>query len=157
MKFCELEDVLRQHPNKQVVFEKPGGQTVPQHFHLTEIGRSTKDFIDCGGTRRLVETCVLQTLVANDTDHRLSTSKFAAIAEKADALKIDRNAKVEVEVQLETVSIFEIANVTALDDELRFSLAAKSTACLAPDRCGIDSLPVLGGDDESCCGSEGCC
>lgn len=157
MEFRELEDTLRDHPDKHVVFEKPDGQNVPPHFHLTEIGRSTKDFIDCGGTRRLVETCVLQTLVANDTDHRLSTTKFAAIAKMASVLEISENAKVEVEVQLETVSIFDIASVVADEGELRFRLAAKSTACLAPDRCGIGSLPVVGGGDDSCCGSEGCC
>jgi hypothetical protein len=30
-------------------FVLPNG-VVPQHFHVTEVGQITKNFIDCGGT-----------------------------------------------------------------------------------------------------------
>ncbi|NJO87338.1 MAG: hypothetical protein HC821_05015 [Lewinella sp.] len=30
----------------------PDGSPVPPHFHLTEVGRSTKKFVDCGGQSR---------------------------------------------------------------------------------------------------------
>lgn len=26
----------------------PGGETLPAHFHITEVGRVRKDFVDCG-------------------------------------------------------------------------------------------------------------
>lgn len=33
-------------------FVLPNGTIVPQHFHVTEVGQVTKNFIDCGGTVR---------------------------------------------------------------------------------------------------------
>lgn len=33
-------------------FQLPGGQFVPAHFHLTEVGHVTRNYIDCGGTVR---------------------------------------------------------------------------------------------------------
>lgn len=45
----------------------PDAAFVPAHFHITEIGRIQKDFIDCGGTVRSAVTCLLQVWVAHDT------------------------------------------------------------------------------------------
>ncbi len=33
-------------------FKLESGQYVPDHFHVTEVGVITRDFIDCGGTVR---------------------------------------------------------------------------------------------------------
>lgn len=30
-------------------FQLPNGELVPNHFHVTEVGKITKHFIDCGG------------------------------------------------------------------------------------------------------------
>lgn len=35
-----------------IAFILPDGSLVPSHFHVTEIGKTTKHFIDCGGTVR---------------------------------------------------------------------------------------------------------
>lgn len=32
------------------IFKLENGNSVPEHFHVTEVGIITKDFIDCGGT-----------------------------------------------------------------------------------------------------------
>jgi Family of unknown function (DUF6428) len=32
-----------------VNFKLPNGTLVPLHFHITEVGRISKHFIDCGG------------------------------------------------------------------------------------------------------------
>ena len=37
----------------QVNFIQPNGNFVPRHYHLTEIGLSSKQFVDCGGTLRI--------------------------------------------------------------------------------------------------------
>jgi predicted transcriptional regulator len=34
---------------ENVTFQLPDGTTVPEHFHVTEVGLITKNFIDCGG------------------------------------------------------------------------------------------------------------
>ncbi|MEI7863404.1 MAG: DUF6428 family protein, partial [Planctomycetota bacterium] len=36
----------------------PDKSFVPAHFHITEVGRVQKDFIDCGGTVRSATTCL---------------------------------------------------------------------------------------------------
>lgn len=35
-------------------FQLPGGQFVPAHFHLTEVGHVTRNYIDCGMIARLM-------------------------------------------------------------------------------------------------------
>ena len=160
MELHEFTAVLRQQPDKTLVFTLPGGREIPRHFHITEIGKVSRDFIDCGGTRRSTESCLLQTLVTKDTDHRLSTTKLATIVELASTLGLDDHSPVEAEVQLETTAIFSVASCEVAANELRFSLAAKRTACLAPETCGVEmnSLPVIsGGGDDDCCGDTGCC
>lgn len=157
----ELRDfiaALRENAKKRLGFRLPNGQLIPSHFHITEIGKSTKDFIDCGGTRRLVESCLLQTLVAKDVEHQLMTDKLLGIVEKASVLGLAEDSPVEAEVQIETISIFSVVSPKSTDTELVFGLAPKRTACLAPSACGtgLDSLPVLGGG--GCCSSdEDCC
>ncbi|CAM4098801.1 hypothetical protein GILI108418_04590 [Gillisia limnaea] len=53
MKLSEIKDILRQADLLQFVL--PDGNLVPRHFHVTEIGKVTKHYIDCGGTERLEE------------------------------------------------------------------------------------------------------
>ena len=36
----------------KIGFQLPNGKLVPNHFHVTEVGKITKHFIDCGGTVR---------------------------------------------------------------------------------------------------------
>ena len=36
----------------RLYFELPGGELVPSHFHVTEVGSIRKNFIDCGGVIR---------------------------------------------------------------------------------------------------------
>ncbi|MGY8647998.1 MAG: DUF6428 family protein, partial [Verrucomicrobiales bacterium] len=40
-----LKLVLGENPGKGVQLVLPGGEAVPQHFHVTEIGGVRKDFI----------------------------------------------------------------------------------------------------------------
>lgn len=159
MELREFISALREHPGKRLGFRLPSGEFIPGHFHITEIGKSTKDFIDCGGTRRLVESCLLQTLVASDVDHQLMTDKLLGIVEKASVLGLAEDVPVEAEVQTETISIFAVASPSSSEDELVFGLEPKRTQCLAPSTCGLDmeSLPVLGGGGGCCSSDDDCC
>lgn len=143
---------IANNTGRNIEFQFPAGDTLEPHFHITEVGRVMKDFVDCGGTRRKNETCVLQTLVGNDTDHRLTTDKLSAIIDKASVLGIDSKAPVELEIQRETVAIFQVGDCTIDEEKVSFRLSAKQTECLAPDRCGIE-LSVIGDD----CSGPDCC
>jgi hypothetical protein len=125
-----------------------------QHFHVTEVGLVTKDFIDCGGVRRSDQACVLQTLVAHDTDHRLSPQKLAGILGKSTALGMDPSLPVDVELQGTSIETWRVVSMATRENTLVFALAPKQTACLAEDLCGLSVLPLVTG---SGCGPTGCC
>ena len=155
MDLGQFSEVLKQSPNQTFRIEIPTGKLLPQHFHVTEVGKLTKDFVDCGGVRRSEATCVLQTLVASDFDHRLSTTKFSGILEKSALLELDNCLEVDVEVQGTTIEMYRIESAEPRDGQLVIKLQNKQTACLAPDKCGLDIVSLNG---QSCCsGQSNCC
>ncbi len=154
MKLGQFREVLEKSPNQTFRIEIPSGMLLPHHFHVTEVGKVTKDFVDCGGVRRSGQTCVLQTLVANDFDHRLSTTKFSGILEKCSILEMDENSEVNVEVQGATIEMYCVESAEPRDGQLVVKLQNKRTACLAPDKCGLE---IVSSDNQSCCGGQSNC
>lgn len=155
MNFQHFSEQLVGAESRGLLLQLPSGEYVPAHFHVTEFGKVTKDFVDCGGVRRTEQICVLQTLVANDVEHRLKADKLARILDLTAQLDLSPEIPVEFEIQGGTVQIFSLDQCRLDETHLTLSLMAKQTACLAPDKCGIDDpLPTLGG---SCCGDSGCC
>lgn len=149
MNLQEFKQALLQHLDHQVAIQFDNGMRIAPHFHVTEIGKVTKDFVDCGGTRRMTVSCVLQTLVADDVDHRLTSDKLAGIIEKAAVLDLADDLPVEVELQTDTIGVYAFNGAIAQDGIVVFSVQTKQTACLAPDKCGLDSLPIAG--QTNCC------
>lgn len=154
MNLQELKTASADSSIGSIEIHLPGGEVLPAHFHLTEIGRVTKDFVDCGGTRRNKTTCVLQTWLANDTDHRLSAEKLRAILGKSEQLELEAATEVEFEVQQNTLSMFSLTSATVEGGCLKLKLEAMQTQCLAPDLCQVPNLSVIGGDS---CSGPGCC
>jgi len=99
MNLHELETTLSSHPDKAIRIQLPDGRVVPSHYHVTEVGHVRKRFIDCGGTTHEVDACVLQTWVATDEDHRVESSKLAAILQLAEGILPDDDLPVEVEYE----------------------------------------------------------
>jgi hypothetical protein len=132
-----------------VAFQLPDGGFIPAHFHITEVGHVKKTFVDCGGTRRTQETCLLQTWVANDEDHRLPAGKLADIFAKTHDVLPDHDLPVEIEFEDYVVAQFPVEEARTVDCALTFTLGLKHTDCLAKDVC----LP------NGCCGSgeTACC
>ncbi|TWT88248.1 hypothetical protein Mal64_17270 [Pseudobythopirellula maris] len=156
MRLDQFRDAVAANPDCSLRIVPQGGNELAPHFHVTEVGRVTKDFIDCGGKPRSETRCVLQTLVANDTDHRLTTTKFTKILALADKLDLPADTEVEVEHQERSISTDRVAGVERVGDALLVTLEPKHTDCLAEDACGIRVMPqltTLGGE----CGDTGCC
>ena len=143
--------VLAENPAAPLHLMLPDGSFVPAHFHVTEVGRVQKDFIDCGGTVRSSTACVLQVWVAQDTDHRLDTTKLAGILRLAAPLLKTADLPVEVEYEDGRVSQFPVSAAEVTPSGVLLHLGAKHTACLAPDQCGLDA------SGRSCCSTPGCC
>ena len=52
MTLSELKSLLAAHPQRAFRLLLPDGDPVPVSFHITEVGRVHKSFLDCGGTPR---------------------------------------------------------------------------------------------------------
>ncbi|MEI8072010.1 MAG: DUF6428 family protein [Planctomycetota bacterium] len=139
----ELYDALELNPNVTMHWMLPDKSFVRAHYHITEVGKVHKDFIDCGGTVRSTRACVLQVWVANDRDHRLDTSKLAAIMRIAAPLFDGSDLPVEVEYEEGVISQYPIGGMEVTPSGLLFYLGTKHTACLAPEKCQV--------------GDTGCC
>jgi Family of unknown function (DUF6428) len=113
-------------------FTLEDGSPVPQHYHLTEIGRLQKRFIDCGGLLRDEEKISLQLWYASDVDHRLTSEKLLKIIKIGEEKIGLPNVEIEVEYQNTTIGKYSLQK-----GEFGFILANSQTACLASDSCGI--------------------
>lgn len=158
MQLHELKSLFQSHSDKQFRLQLPDGSAVPVSFHVTEVGRVHKTFIDCGGTLRDVDTCQLQVWVGEDGDHRLEAGKAAAILEKAKSFLTDENIPVEIEYEDEVISQYTIEGHEAGGKAVVLHLAHKHTDCLARERCGLPAPIKDDADAEApCCSQSGCC
>jgi len=155
MKLSEIKKELKQL--NTIAFQLPNGELVPNHFHVTEVGKITKHFIDCGGTERKETVVNFQLWNANDYDHRLHPEKLLNIIELSEKTLGIEDLDIEVEYQAETIGKF------GLDfNGTNFVLTTKQTDCLAQDQCGIPAeKPKLQFSDiqtgNSCTPGSGCC
>jgi hypothetical protein len=133
----KFNQLLADNPDVGLYVMLPSGEFVPDHFHITEVGRVHKQFIDCGGTRRETVSCVLQVWVANDKDHRLNSAKLSKIMSAAAGL-LDDEMPLVVEYGSDTVSQYPLGDVEVTPKGLLLALGVKPTACLAPDKCGVE-------------------
>ena len=144
MNLGSLKTILRQSPGLNVGFVLPDGDDIPVDFHVTEVGHVVKTFIDCGGTVRRAETCLLQAWVADhDYDHRLSTEKLARILDLSAKVISSDELEVEVEYQPCCVAQYGLGDAVTSDGPQRVQLAHKRTDCLAREACGL--TPVNAG------------
>jgi hypothetical protein len=139
-------------------FVLQNGTFVPKHFHVTEVGQVTKNFIDCGGTVRNEKVVNFQLWEANDFDHRLAPQKLNDIIVLSEKVLRIEDAEIEVEYQSETIGKYGV-EFNGKD----FVLTSTQTNCLAQDKCGISpeklkvSLYDLQNTNQSCCTPGGKC
>jgi hypothetical protein len=105
MKLSEIKNHLKEL--NTIAFQLPNGNLVPSHFHVTEVGKVTKDFIDCGGKVRNETVINFQLWEANDYDHRLHPEKLVNIIELSEKIFDFDDLEIEVEYQgKETIGKF---------------------------------------------------
>lgn len=155
MKLSEIKNHLKNLDT--MAFQLPNGNLVPNHFHVTEVGKVSKHFIDCGGTIRYEEVINFQLWEANDYDHRLHPEKLVHIIELSEKVLELEDLNIEVEYQDTTIGKF------GLDfDGTNFLLTTKQTDCLAKSACGIPSekekAKLLELQSTDCCApNSNCC
>ena len=161
MTLAELKNALSGDPDQLLRLRLPGGDAVPVSFHITEVGQVTKDFIDCGGTRRSVSTCQLQAWVGPDENHRIHAGKLLGILRKGSSLMSSEELPVEIEYEHGLISQYPVTGVETVDGALVFSLTTKHTDCLAKELCTPrHAVPAMFASafakPAACCG-PGCC
>ncbi len=137
----------------EVTFLKPNGNKIPKHFHITEVGQTSKKFIDCGGTVRNEEVISMQLWESVDFLHRLEPSKLSSIIELSEKKLEIGNYEIEMEYQGETIEKYGVVFMNGV-----FQLRSTNTACLALDKCGIPSLENSKEKvQQDCTPGGGCC
>ncbi|OAQ41708.1 hypothetical protein A5893_00935 [Pedobacter psychrophilus] len=149
MTLSEIKSILPKLEN--VVFKLEDGTSVPEHFHVTEVGMITKNYIDCGGTFRNEKTVGFQLWNADDFDHRLKPIKLLNIIKLSEEKLGIENLEIEVEYQAQTIGKYGLAF-----ENDTFILTNKQTDCLAKDSCGIPSIK-LNVIQSACTPGSGCC
>lgn len=155
MKLSEIKNYLL--AAESVNFKLQDGTYVPEHFHVTEVGLVTRNFIDCGGTVRKEEIANFQLWDADDFEHRLKPKKLLDIIALSEKVLGMGDFDVEVEYQSGTIGRYDLDF-----DGKDFLLLAKQTACLAQEQCGVPakpkvSLSMQGDEGASCTPGGGCC
>lgn len=150
-----------------VTFLLPNGNKVPAHFHVTEVARYDKHFVDCGGTERRETIITLQLWTSIDLHHRLKAEKLAGIIDHSVERLGFPDAEVAVEYQTETIGRY---GLELTDGQLR--LLGTQTDCLAKDACGVPGAITSAvdtgvqkvkksiaqiADDGGCTPGGGCC
>lgn len=123
--------------NQQTLtIELPDGRRVPSHFHVTKVGKTTKRFIDCGGTVHDQEVATLQLWRTIDFHHRLKAATLSGIIDLAER-KFELG-DLPIEVEYQGKKTLEIYGLEAVGNTLR--LTSKSTTCHALDSCGLSAF-----------------
>lgn len=157
MKLSEVKQILPTLEN--VAFQLENGTFVPEHFHVTEVGMITKNFIDCGGVIRTEKVVNFQLWNADDFEHRLKPNKLLNIIRLSEEKLGIEDFEIEVEYQSNTIGKYDLE----FDGKI-FVLKNKTTACLAEDACGIPSEKIKKNlrelqvnDTNACKPGGGCC
>lgn len=157
MRISELKSQLTDMSS--VTFILPNGKNIPSHFHITEVGLITKNFIDCGGEVHQEKSANIQIWVASDFEHRLKPNGFLTILDISKKILNDEDLEIEVEYQTDTIGKY---GLTIKNGD--FILTPTQTDCLAKDTCGVPinntllSPLKLAATKNSCCApGGGCC
>ncbi len=147
LRISELTAALAAAPALPLTVVWTDNEPIEAHFHVTEIGRVQRDFVDCGGTIRQTVTCLLQTWVGPDTDHRITAGKL--LKAFAHAAPVLRGEDLPVELEYETCNVVQltVAGITREADRFLIQLGAKHTDCLAKELC----LPAGANGQGGCC------
>ena len=84
-----LKETLSSGDSAEMTIRVGSEGSVPAHFHLTEVGKVTKDFVDCGGVRRCTERLASHLTHVVYRSHRLRRLKaILAAIRKAGVVEV---------------------------------------------------------------------
>ncbi|NHF60621.1 hypothetical protein FK220_014795 [Flavobacteriaceae bacterium TP-CH-4] len=160
MKTNEFLALLKEHPNKDLIFEYAHGKQVGANYHITEVKNVTIDSVDCGTKTDFWKETIIQLWESPDeheSDEYMSAFKALGILNKVDRIK---PMEKEVEVKFEysnptfhTAQLF-VNDVSVHDNRIMITLGVEQTNCKAREICGV---PVQAAAEACCSPDAGCC
>lgn len=143
MKTKELLSLLKDNPNKNLLFEYAPGLFVGANYHITEVKNVTIDSIDCGGRPDFWRETVIQLWESpKEKDKRdyMSSYKALSILNKVDKIKpMERDVEVKFEYSnavFHTAQLF-VNDYELINNDLIFKLGVEQTDCKAKEACGV--------------------
>ncbi|MGB5435370.1 MAG: DUF6428 family protein [Maribacter sp.] len=162
MQTKKLLSLLKENPNKSLLFEYKHGHYVRANYHITEVKNMTIDAVDCGARTDLWKETIIQ-LWESPTEKGkrefMTTNKAIDILNKVDHIKpMQKEAEVKFEYgnpNFHTAQLF--VNEFLLEDHrLIMKLGVDKTDCKAKDTCGAPVETNM--QEEACCSpGSGCC
>ena len=95
--------------------------------------------------------CLIQVWVANDTEHRVDSSRLVKILDHGKPVLPSESLPVEVEYNNPGLTHMLLEQVDVREAGVFLVLAHKQTDCLAKDVCGITA------ENDCCTPGSGCC
>jgi len=162
MQTKEFLSLLKENPNKNLLFEYKDGYFVGANYHITEIKNITIDAVDCGANADFWKETIIQLWESpKEKDKRefMTANKAMGILNKVDRMK---PMEKEVEVKFEysnpnfhTAQLF-VNDFVLEENKLIMKLGVEKTDCKAKDTYGLPAESVV--QNEACCTpGGGCC
>jgi len=162
MKTIEFLSLLKENPNKNLLFEYKPGALVPANYHITEVKNITIDAVDCGAQASFWKETVIQLWESPEEIGKkayMSAYKALSILNKVNKIKpMEKDVEVKFEysnANFHTAQLFVHAHQIA-GDNLVFHLGIEPTDCKAKDICGIP-VETAANAENSCSPGSGCC
>ncbi len=155
MKTDEFLELLREHQEKELLFEYQTDKLVGANYHITEVKNIVVDSVDCGArTDSWNETVVQLWESPAEIGKREYMTSFKAlrILKKVNRMKpMDSQAEIRFEYGNETFHTAQlfVNDFETSERQLRLKLAVQKTDCKAKETCGIpETASVVA---EACC------
>lgn len=162
MKTNEFLSLLKENPNKELLFQYAPGKMVAANYHITEIKNITIDAVDCGaGTDFWKETIIQLWESPEEVGKRdfMHTHKALEILNRVDGIKpMEKEVEVKFEYsndQFHTAQLY-VHNYRVDEGQLVVDLEVTPTDCKAKDTCGVP-VEMERVSDNGCSPGSGCC
>ncbi len=161
MKTNEFLRLLKENPNKSLLFEYENGHYVGANYHVTEVKNITIDAVDCGANTDFWKETIIQLWESPKEKGKreyMTVYKALGILNKVDQMKpMEREAEVKFEYSnsnFHTAQLF-VNGFTFNEGQLIMKLGVEQTDCKAKTY----NAPIEKGvREEACCSpSGGCC
>ncbi len=162
MKTQTFLTILKQHLNKELLFEYAPDTFVKANYHITEIKNLSIESVDCGGTSNSWKETIVQLWESPlEIGKRtyMTVSKAVEIFERVDSIKpllLDTELKIEYGNSSFHTANLVVNSIAENDKSIIVKLHSDTTQCKASDSCCTQDKEEI---NAACCtpAESNCC